>query len=112
MGTVIEFLPPAHGPRQDPFPPMQSTVLHLDDGTVFVPHPFVHHVSSRVPLCEGLSVAWAPCTPAPQLLLSIWGGHPGSPTDESVTTTLTRTGLRRLIADLQSIDRQIDDLHA
>lgn len=112
MGKVVEFLPPARGPRQDPFPALRDPVLHLDDGTLFVPHPFVEHARSRVPLCDGLMLGWAPCAPAPGVLLSIWGGHAGSPSDESVTATLSRCCLRRLIADLQSIERQMDDLHA
>lgn len=107
MGAV-HILPAPGNDRLDPFPPMARPVLVTDLGEAWVAHPFYRGVTTNVPLCEGLAVAWAPCTPLRQIILSIWGGHSENPSDESVTTTLTRPGLKRLIADLQSIADQLD----
>ncbi len=109
MGAV-HILPAPGGNRLDPFPPMARPVLVNDLGEAWVPHPFYPGMTTNVPLCEGLAVAWAPCTPLRQVILSIWGGNRENPSDESVTTTLSRAGLTRLIADLQSIADQLDEL--
>lgn len=109
MGAV-HILPSPGGERQDPFPPMRAPLIVTERGEAWVPHPFYPDLTINVPLCEGLAVAWAPCTPVHGIILSIWGGNPENPSDESVTATLTRPGLKRLIADLQSIADQMDGL--
>ena len=89
------------------FPPMQEPLLVDERGNAWLPHPFAPGMRILAPLCEGLAVAWTPASMT-HVVLTLWGGNPDNPSDESIGALLRQPGLKRLIADLQSIDRQID----
>ena len=89
------------------FPPMQEPLLVDERGNAWLPHPFAPGKRIPAPLCEGMAIAWTPARPT-HVVLSLWGGHPENPSDESIGALLSRSGLKRLIADLQSIDQQMD----
>ena len=73
-----------------------------------MPHPFADGWSATVLVCQGVSIGWAPWPTNHAILLSIWGGTPATrPSEHNVTATLSRDGLRALIADLQAIDAQL-----
>lgn len=91
-------------------PPMDTPILLSDRGTVFVPHSFYAGVSTELPLSRGTALAWAPFPEVDGTLLVFAGGNPAEPTDESIAVTVSRVGLRALIRDLQSIDRQLDEM--
>lgn len=103
MGTV-HTLPPAADPS---CPPIADPLLLDDRGNIWIKHPFTPDRRVRMPLCEGLRLEWAPlCTE--HILLSLWGGNPENPAEEALALTFSRDDLRRMIADLQSIDQQMD----
>lgn len=104
MGQV-HILPPI---EEASCAPMASPILHLDDGTAWVPSAFVAGVYGNVPICAGLAMGWQPVREVGQIVLVFQGGNPAAPTDEIVAAALSRAGLRAMIRDLQSIDRQWD----
>jgi len=70
-----------------------------------VAHPLGGH--ARVALRDGLHLAWAPMLLQRRALLVLFAG---AEADAGVATTLSREGLRRLIADIQSIDAQLGEM--
>jgi hypothetical protein len=99
----------APGLARSPLPPMTSPVLVDDDGRAWVPAAFRAGHYALLPVCEGLALGWTPSAELGRVMLVLVGGNMAEPGDESVVTLLTRTGLRNLIADLQSIDDQLED---
>lgn len=90
--------------------PLPAPVLLSDRGTVFAPHAFYAGVSAELPLSRGMALHWTPFPEIDGALLFFAGGNPAEPTDESIAVTVGRDGLRALIRDLQSIDRQLDEM--
>lgn len=89
-------------------PPFTAPVVVTPAGNAIVPHPFADGVSATVLVCAGVSLGWAPWPTNDAILLSIWGGTPQTrPSEHNVTATLSRDGLRALIADLQAVDAQL-----
>ena len=104
MGKV-HILPPLD---DEAFAPMASPILHLDDGTAWVPNAFVAGAYGNLPLCAGVAMGWQPVPEVDRIILVFQGGNAAAPTGESVAAALSRPGLRAMIRDLQSIDRQWD----
>ncbi|WP_051768205.1 hypothetical protein [Sphingobium sp. DC-2] len=92
-----------------PTAPFPAPILVNDRGEGFFPHAFCAGEVMLMPVCRGLAMGWAAAPEVGGALLSIFAGNPDAPTDESVATLLSRDGLRALIADLQSIDRQLGE---
>lgn len=89
-------------------PPFTAPVVVTPAGNAIVPYPFADGVSATVLVCTGVSLGWVPWPTGDAILLSIWGGTPQTrPSEHNVTATLSRNGLRALIADLQAIDAQL-----
>ncbi|BBF70221.1 hypothetical protein [Sphingomonas bisphenolicum] len=86
--------------------PFSSPVLLTDDGSAWVPDAFAAGHYRLLPICKGIEMGWAPVEQISKAIIVFAGGTPMSPTGEIVATALSRDGLSRLIADLQSIDRQ------
>ncbi|SEI69246.1 hypothetical protein SAMN05518849_101576 [Sphingobium sp. AP50] len=91
------------------FPPIATPILHTDRGTVFVPHGHYVGRSAELRLLRGVGLAWAPCPEADGALLVFSGGNPAEPTDEAIAVTLSRAGIRALIASFDAIDRQLGE---
>ncbi|MEO7467384.1 MAG: hypothetical protein ABIV36_10245 [Sphingobium limneticum] len=99
----LHILPPL---GEEPLAPMASPIMHLDDGTAWVPNAFVAGAYGNVPICVGGAMGWQPVQEVEQIVLVFQGGNPTAPTGEIVAAALSRRGLRALVRDLQSIDRQ------
>jgi hypothetical protein len=78
-----------------------------DRGEGFFPHGFFPELAVMMPICRGLGFGWTAAPEVGGILISIFGGNPDEPTDEALATTLSRDGLRALIAGLKSIDKQL-----
>lgn len=92
-----------------PIAPFPGPVIINDWGEVFVPHAFFPRSVTSLPLCRGAALGWAPFPEVGGVLLAVFGGNPDAPSDESMAVALSRDGLRALIADLQSIDEQLEE---
>lgn len=97
---TVQILDPVRRPA-----PMQGPLLVDVLGRALLPHP----AGGRrfVELRQGLTLGWMPIPKQPAVLLSIADMDCRA---EPLATTLTRAGLRGLIADLQSIDAQLEEL--
>ncbi|MCW2412038.1 MULTISPECIES: hypothetical protein [unclassified Sphingobium] len=104
-GTVAEILPPEGA---TPFPQAQDPLLIDERGFGWVPHAFRPGFCAYTPITRGVGIAWWPIQEIGGAIISAYGGNPAQPTDESVVFSITREGLRGLIADLQSIADQLD----
>lgn len=91
----------------EPFPPAHDPLLVDESGKAWVPHAFRVGFAAHRSIARGLGVAWWPVQEIDGVVLAIAAGNPAEPTDEAVAATLTRAGLRMLIADLQSIEDQL-----
>lgn len=96
-------------PFPGPIAPFPDPVVINDWGHVFVPHAFFPRSVISLPLCRGAALGWTPFPEVAGVLLAIFGGNPDALSDESMALTLSRDGLRALIADLQSIDDQLGE---
>lgn len=103
---------PTHGPidpaAADEFPPMADIILIDDDGDAWVPSPYFPGARHPIPMRHGIALAWTPFAEGGGACLILWSGNPTAPGDEAIVTTMSRDGLQGLIADLQSIDRQME----
>lgn len=104
--SVAEVLPSIDAA---PFLPFRDPILITPDGDAWIPHAFRLKLISLQPICQGISLAWAPVPEVGKALLVIAGGNSDAPTEESVAAFVSREGLRNLIADLQSIDDQLGE---
>ncbi|EPR09897.1 hypothetical protein M527_07170 [Sphingobium indicum IP26] len=103
MSPALEILPPL---ADEPVPPFALPVLLDDDGRAWLPHGFRADMFTLTQVCEGIAIGWAPVPELGKVLLHFIGGNPFAPTDEALAAALSKRGLRRMIADLQSIERQ------
>jgi len=87
-------------------PPLSTPVLLDETGSAWIPHAWRAGCFTYTPICEGIGAAWTPVPEIGKVLLAFAGGNPFAPTDEAIAIVLSRDGLRELIADLRSIDRQ------
>ncbi|OJY68674.1 MAG: hypothetical protein BGP16_05410 [Sphingobium sp. 66-54] len=101
-----EVLPPEDGDR---LPPIPYPILIAENGNGWIPHAFNPGIHVCRPVVRGIGLAWTPAPEVGGLLLCIAGGNPRQPTDEAVATFISRKGLREIIADLQSIDAQLEE---
>ena len=107
--TVIEaLLGPIFNREDAVFPPMETIVLHSDDGTVFVPHSFDPGRRQELFLSRGVGISWTPFPETGGALIVMAGGNPIEPSDEAIAFTLSPNGLKAMIRSLQSIDHQMD----
>ena len=91
-------------------PPIAAPLVVDDHGIVWLPAPDGSGSLIGSYVHAGLRMGWAPVPDLGGLLLVQWGGSASEPgfEEEGVTTFFSRDGLRRLIADLQSIDDQLE----
>jgi len=101
--NIVELIPAA------PLEPLSSPVMHLDDGTAWVPSAFSAGAYENLPVCAGIGVGWTPVPDTDKILIIFAGGNPAAPTREMVVAAISRAGLRRLVRDLRSIDAQLED---
>lgn len=105
MRSFPEILPPLSA-----CPPMEHAVIIDDAGRAWLPQPDDHAARRAVPLRHGMQMAWLPFPQVGGALLSLWGGAPHKQGGEALAVAISRTGIRSLIADLQSIDEQLEDM--
>ena len=98
-------LPAATLPPEPRRPPIPGPLLVNAAGYGLVEQPDGTHAPMK--LEQGLSIGWMPLPELGGMLL-VLGDAPGP--RAAIATTLTRPGLQGLIADLQSIDAQIEEL--
>lgn len=89
------------------FSPMTEPLLIDGHGFALMPHAYVSGFHLRTFVAEGMGMTWTPLS-ADRIILCLVGGNPAAPTNEALATSISRNGLRELIADLQSIDRQME----
>lgn len=99
MITVAEILPP-----EPARPPMPGPLIVTDSGHGVLLQPDGSYALTRIE--QGITMGWMDIGPG-AILLAIRDAHCLAP---GIATTLTRPGLKGLIADLQSIDAQLDAL--
>lgn len=95
---------------REPLEKMSAPVLLDGAGYAWIPDAHRSGAYQHREVCNGIAIAWAPVPEIERVLLCLAGGHPLDPSDEALTVLITRTGLREIIADLQSIDAQLDDM--
>lgn len=105
MQLDAEILPPLDGP-----PPMEHAVFIDDAHRAWVPHPFLPDARRALPLRSGLAMGWTPFPEARGALVALWAGNQDSPSEQAIAVALSREGLKAFIADLQSVDRQLEDM--
>jgi len=99
---TVEILPPeAEAPR----PPLPGPLIVRRDGMALMPQPDGSH--AWMPLRAGLELGWMPVPELGGIVLAIASATFPA---ERFATTLSRGGLRGLIADLQSIERQLGEI--
>lgn len=85
--------------------PMDGPLIVLTNGCALVEQPEGYHAPVRV--TQGLALGWMPASELGGILINIRDAHCLA---DPLATTLTRAGLQNLIADLQSIDAQLEEL--
>ncbi|MCP3729290.1 hypothetical protein M9978_02515 [Sphingomonas sp. MG17] len=95
-------------PPQQPVEPLAPMREHIlvgpEDGRCVVTNP--SGFSAIAPIGRGIALAWAP---APELGGVALSQFIALGPDRGIVTIVSRPGLKRLIADLQSIDAQLGD---
>jgi hypothetical protein len=85
--------------------PMREAVIVTADERCIVSHPLGG--VAIVPIGAGLALGW---TPAPELGGLVLAPFTASGADAGFATVITRPTLRALIADLQAIDAQLENV--
>lgn len=83
-------------------PPIPGPLIVLANGMGLIPQPDGTHALRHIE--QGLTLGWMPTPEFGGILLSIRDMHCHA---EGVVTTISRAGLKGLIADLQDIDAQL-----
>lgn len=90
-------------------PPFAEPIVVTANGNAWLPYPFRNDHKAFVQVNAGMHLGWSPMPEVSAVLLSIWGTEPSDAFGHhNVTATLTRPGLKALIADLQAIDAALD----
>jgi hypothetical protein len=90
-------------------PPFPHPLMLAGDRAAWFPNAFAPGHYTMLPICDGLAMGWAPAAELGGVVLCLHGGNAAAPTGEVIATLLSRRGLKRLIGDLQSIDRQLNE---
>ncbi|MCW2390937.1 hypothetical protein M2336_002775 [Sphingobium sp. B1D7B] len=104
---IAEVLPPEGA---GPFPQAADPLVIDDRGFGWVPHAFRPGFCSYTLITRGMGIAWWPLSEIGGAIIAVYGGNPAQPTDETVVFSISRDGLSGLIADLQSIADQLEQL--
>lgn len=110
QSLIAALLEPVVNSQDAVFRPMETVILHTDQGTVFVPNPYQPGRRQEMPLSRGVAIGWSPCPEIDGALIVMSGGNPLEPTEEAIAFTISRQGLKAIIGSLQSINRQLDGL--
>ena len=92
-----------------PLAPIAAPIVVDEQGYAWIPAPGGGDEEIGSYVHAGLRMGWAPMPEQGGILLTQWGGLGPEPDfeEEGVTAFMTREGLRRFIADLQTIDNAL-----